>query len=156
MILKSTTFALKNNVTIVPLEFFQCFITDLPESGIDCSLCQSSICVKCETRGGYFTGQNEHDKYLGHIICYMVLAIRILIGIIGVISDALVILVLYRTLQFLNNKKLKAFDFLVLCSSYADFLSCLTSLSGCASHLVFHSKTYLKIIYSFYLITCYF
>lgn len=36
------------NVTIVPLEYFQCFVTYFPDSGIDCSLKNSTICVTCK------------------------------------------------------------------------------------------------------------
>ncbi len=119
------------NLTIVPLEFFQCFVTDFPESRIDCSLRDPTICVKCELRSGYLTGESVSDKSFTHSLCVIMLILSIAVGIVGIFLNALTILVVQK--KRIRSNKIRAFEFLILCLAYLDFFCCLSSIGLCAA-----------------------
>lgn len=133
----NSLYSLHNNVTIVPLEYFQCFITDFPESGIDCSLRNSTICVTCKIRGAYLTGEGIGARAVAHLVCQIVLIIGIAVGIIGVLANILTIVVLH--IKRWKNKS-RAFDLLLLYLVYVDLFCCLSSLAVSAAQLVYLGK----------------
>lgn len=130
----NTLKSIQGNVTIVPLEYFQCFITDFPESGIDCSLRNSTICVTCKIRGAYLTGESIGARAVAHLVCQVVLIISIVVGIIGVLANILTIIVLH--IKRAKNKS-RAFDLLLLYLVYTDLICCFSSLAVCAAELVY-------------------
>ncbi len=121
------------NVTTITLEFFQCFVTDFPESHIDCSLRDPSICVKCEVRSAYLTGESVSDKLFAHSFCIFMLILSIAVGTVGIFLNALIILVVRK--KRTRSNKIKAFEFLILCLAYADFFCCLSSIGLCAAFM---------------------
>lgn len=133
----NTIKSFQSNVTKVPLEYFQCFVTDFPQSGIDCSLRNKTFCVTCKRRGAYLTGESIDDKALAYLIFKIILIISIIIGIVGVLANILTIVVLH--VKRTKNKS-RAFDLLLLYLAYADFFCCLASLTVCASQLIYLGK----------------
>lgn len=127
----------QGNVTIVPLEYFQCFVTDFPDSGIDCSLKNSTICVTCKIRGVYLSGESIDEKALSYLVCKVVLITSIVVGLVGVLANILTLIVLH--IKRAKNKT-RAFDLLLLYLAYADFFCCLTSLIVCAVQILYLGK----------------
>lgn len=108
----------QESVTIVPLEYFQCFVTDFPELGIDCSLKKLTVCVSCKIMGAYLIGEKIDDKAFAYLIRKIVLIISFVVGIIGVLANILTIVAL--NIKRSKNKS-RAFDLLLLYLAYAGF-----------------------------------
>ncbi len=141
----------QDNITILPLEIFQCHVTNLPESGIDCSLSYPNICVKCSIKGVYLTGENLFTKSLGYLICQVVLILSIFIAFVGILANSLTIIIISRKRK--RNKKVGGFDLVLLWLACTDLFCCLSAAVACSAHVVYlgelnytkcHLSEYLK------------
>lgn len=117
--------------TIVILEYFQCLSIELPESNIDCSRRNSSVCVKCEIRGAYLS---EPNIAVGELTCQILLLISVMLGVLGVFTNLIISCVFYK------RKTKRAVDFLLLIFGLADFLSCFSSIFTCLAPVFYLSK----------------
>lgn len=117
------------NNTIIELEYFQCIGIELPETGIECSQLNSTVCVKCEIRGAYLTSPNTT---LGELICKILLSISLLLGVFGLFTNFIISCVLYK------RKAKRSVDFLLLTFALADFLGCFISIFVCVTPLIYH------------------
>lgn len=121
-----------NIVLPAVLEFFQCVASDLPETGIDCSVLNPKICVGCEIRGAYLTNYiTSNNKRLGPFICQVLLVVCVIVGIIGMFTNTLTIVILHK------RHTLRAFDFLLLNLTYSDLCSCLSSIFTCIAPVLY-------------------
>lgn len=126
---------LQSNLTIELVDIYQCCFSDFPESGIDCSRSYPKICLKCEIQGRYFNGEgiDEYSGY-GHLLCRILAVVCAIFGIVGILSNAVIVIILQRRH---NNK---SYDLLLTFLAYADLLCCLTSISGSISIISFFGK----------------
>lgn len=126
---------LETNLTIEILDIYQCCFIDFPESGIDCSHSQPEICLKCEIRGGYFSGESVNDyNGEGHLLCRILCIVCLIAGIIGIFSNAVIIVILQK------RTTKRSYDLLLTFLACADLVCCLTSISGSTSIISFSGK----------------
>ncbi|CAL8084110.1 unnamed protein product [Orchesella dallaii] len=109
------------------LSVFMCPLIDINElTGIDCSVLHPDICVKCDLKGGYLSGESIYDlSSVSHLIYLTIWASTIVIGTLGLFGNFLIIKILKRR----NSKR--AFDFLLTVLAAADTFSCIIAMIAC-------------------------
>jgi len=130
---------LQSNLTIENLDIYQCCFMDFPEAGIDCSYIHPQICLKCEIRGSYFSGESIDDYYsYGHVISRILCIVCFVFGIIGILSNFAIMIILQR----MQSKK--SYDLLLTFLAFADILCCLASISDATSIISFYGNLICK------------
>ncbi|CAL8133537.1 unnamed protein product [Orchesella dallaii] len=103
-------------------EIFTCQLMDLDEYRT-CSENDSSVCIICSIIGKFFAGDSIQDVgSVGHILCVILWSFTVLIGLLGVFTNFLVIIVIRRM------KSNRPFDILIMFLGAFDMVCCGASL----------------------------
>ncbi|CAL8084107.1 unnamed protein product [Orchesella dallaii] len=107
------------------LSVFMCTLIDTPESGEECSVLNSSECIRCNLRGGYLSGESIHDYHsIGHVISLSMWLLTIILGIGGLLGNYLII----RIVKKRNSER--PFDILLMVLAAFDTFCCIVTGIG--------------------------
>jgi len=116
------------------LPVLTCQVMDLDEH-TTCSETDSNSCLICPIIGKFLIGENLHDVYsIGHIVCIFLWIFTVFIGVVGVFTNILIIIVTRR----MNTQR--PFDILVMFLASFDMLCCAFAFIGTSAHVALYRK----------------
>ncbi|CAL8098099.1 unnamed protein product [Orchesella dallaii] len=120
------------------LSFFSCLVVNIPDHGSskgkDCvNYSDSLICIQCDHQlAGFLGGEDIEDvEGTGHLICFVMWIIIVIVGSFGFSTNILIILVIRGK----GKAKGSHFHFLVGCLAVFDTLNCTFAILGFTSFI---------------------
>ncbi|ODM92588.1 Rhodopsin, GQ-coupled [Orchesella cincta] len=113
-------------------EMLTCQIMDLDQQRT-CSEDDPSICIICSILGKFITGESIYEVgATGHMVCVVLWGLTIIIGLLGVFTNFLIVIVIRR----MNSQR--PFDILIMFLAGFDLLCCGSSLIGTTMHVALY------------------
>jgi len=122
------------NLTVEYFPEWFCQVIDL-EKKDNCAELDHSVCIRCTILGSFFTNERlKNSSSFSHIICVIMWIFTLGIGIIGVFTNLLIIIIIWRM------KGHQSFDILIRFLAGFDMLCCASSLIGTTIHVSLYRK----------------
>ncbi|ODM92587.1 FMRFamide receptor [Orchesella cincta] len=115
-------------------EIFTCQIIDLSEHKL-CSEHKPNVCIRCSILGKFFTGESIYEtKAIGHVICVFLWSLTVIVGVHGVATNFLIVIITRR----INSQR--PFDILIMFLAMFDLLCSGSTVVGMTVHVAFYQS----------------